>query len=435
MKTAPVYPSEEIYQAAPLEEVFLDESSTKDLKRRYQKVYDGEDAIVAPPRYDRDPPRQRVLRKSRHFRKPGRVTQRFVETLQRMHAMDERPMEELRPEIPDSDCDSDFESAVVVSDATNAGGALVVPDDMWASDDPASQRSLTLPGRVAPKPKPRGARKAKGKASTPVIPQPQAATIAAMVVPDDMWASDDPGSQPNLMPPPKVMPKQKPKVGRKSKERVTTTAAPASNAAKIPARSRQNEPHTTPARRPQARKGTKTPTFRMSEQVEEGASSSPPPTDPRMRLASQAVDLGSQDTEGEEDIDDTEAYLLDSDLRDFIAGDNEHVDVPESSLPSLVLGNVGAGTQAVVRGAKAKRPRRMEKLFTSDPTDVDVVMSSDSDEDGPLQSHTNRKLTRKTTYAVDSASETEVEEDGEDGPALPSRKRVRRVIDEDDEDD
>jgi ATP-dependent DNA helicase MPH1 len=154
-----------------------------------------------------------------------------------------------------------------------------------------------------------------------------------------------------------------------------------------------------------------------------------------MRLASQAVDLGSQDTEGEDEPDDTQAYLLDSDLRDFIAGDDEQIDAPESSLPSLDLGNFGAGTQAVLRSAKkAKRPRKMEKIFTSDLTEVDVAMSSDSDEQVPLQGPTRVKLIKKTTYTVDSASQGE-DESEEDQPALLSRKRIRRVVDEDDEDE
>jgi len=56
----------------------------------------------------------------------------------------------------------------------------------------------------------------------------------------------------------------------------------------------------------------------------EGADSSPPPTDPRMRIGTQGIDLGSEDTEGEDE--DEGLGAISSDLLDFVVeGDEEDV--------------------------------------------------------------------------------------------------------------
>ncbi|KAF2277396.1 P-loop containing nucleoside triphosphate hydrolase protein [Westerdykella ornata] len=372
-KADPVYPSEEIYEAVPLETVLLDEKGMKDLEQRFQTVYDDDDApVVGPLQLDRYPARQRVLSRPKLFRKPGRMRKSFVETLQRMHAMDDRTLESLvRPDVHLSDFEDELGPSAVISDT----------------------------------------------AST---------TAEAMAVDDDMWASDDPPSQPVSKAPPKT----KPAAGRKPKK-TTASKLPASPRAPAPrGRATKSLPESaTPTRRQRGKPSRNTSAYQISELVEEGASSSPPPTDPRMRLASQAIDLGSHDTSGEEDVEDTQAYLNDSFLRSFIADDDEEVDAPESSLPSLNFGP-GKGTQAVVQAAKSKKPRRMEKIFTSDPTDVDVVMSSDSEDETPARGKKMIGLNQRIGYTVDSDEDQE-----DDGRVLPPTKRVRRVIDDDDDDD
>jgi ATP-dependent DNA helicase MPH1 len=361
-KVEPVYPSEELYAVPPLETVLLGEEAMKDLERRYQTVFDDDDApIVADLDFSKDPARQRVASKPRYFRRLGRVSKGFVETLQRMHAMEGKAINDLQPEAHLSEFESDTEDGVVVSDISDVDQGPVLEDGMWASDDPASQPLPKPKAKVVPKRK-SAVDKAPGKISTKAPRKPVAASK-------------------------------------------------------------------TPARQPNAKAGAKTPTYRVSDLVEEGASSSPPPTDPRMRLASQAVDLGSQDTLDDE-IDDTQAYLLDSDLRDFIAGDNEDVDIPDSSLPSLDFG-LGKGTQAVVKDAKRKKPRRVEKLFTSDPTDDGAIVSSDSDDDVPTRVGNGIKASKPIAYTVDSTSEAEED----DEPVLPPRKRVRRIVDDDDDEE
>jgi ATP-dependent DNA helicase MPH1 len=160
----------------------------------------------------------------------------------------------------------------------------------------------------------------------------------------------------------------------------------------------------------------------------EGASSSPPPTDPQMRIASQAETIGSDDTLGADNLQDTQAYRLDSDLVSFIAEDDEDVDmeVPESSLLNTSFAGLGKGTQALVKAGRPKRPKKAEKIFTSDASDDDAIVSSDSDDDVPIRKGGSVHV-GKTVAVVDTESEDEE-------PVVP-KKRARRVIHDDDDDE
>ena len=176
---------------------------------------------------------------------------------------------------------------------------------------------------------------------------------------------------------------------------------------------------------------TKTPTWRISGLAEEGDLSSPPPTDPHMKIASQAETIGSDDSEGAFAPQDTQAYRLDSDLVSFIAEDDENVEDevhPTSSLPGLDLSGIGKGTQAVLQAAQPRRPKKAAKIFTSDISDDDQVVSSDSEDDAPIRPK-NASTVKQRAFMVDSSSEDEVVE-----PPI-SKRRARRVIEDDDEDD
>ncbi|KAF2468267.1 P-loop containing nucleoside triphosphate hydrolase protein [Lindgomyces ingoldianus] len=234
----------------------------------------------------------------------------------------------------------------------------------------------------------------------------------------EIWEDDDPASQPQSKPRTRPGPKQKAKTTPK-------TAAPRSRPPKkAPAATN------SPVRQPTVKAKTKTPTYRLSGFADEGEESSPPPTDPQMRLASQAVSLGSDDTVVDDAIEDTQAYLLDSDLRSFIASDNEDIHVPNSSLPSLDFGGLGKGTQAVVNEAKPKRQKRLVKIFTSDPTDDDAVVSSDSDDNMLIQKEASGRATKRPAFVVDSVTESEGDEE-----AVRLQKRARRPVVDDSEDE
>ncbi|KAF2253195.1 P-loop containing nucleoside triphosphate hydrolase protein [Trematosphaeria pertusa] len=359
-KVTPVYPSEEVVMLLPLESVLLDERAAHDLERRYQTVFDEDDApIVGALDLGRHQAEQRVLSRTHHFRGHGRAAQYFVHTMQRMHEMDHNCEERYRKNLHHSDCEPEPEQNLVVSDTESKP---VVQEDMWADDDPPSQPLPKLKAKPGPKPKA------------------------------------------------KTTPKQAAPRGRPRKNPSATT---------------------TPARQPKANSKasrTETPNWRMSGFAQEGASSSPPPTDPRMRVASQAETIGSDDTVGGDEPQDTQAFRMDSDLVSFIADDDEEIEVPISSLPSLDLAGLGKGTQAVVKASKPKRLRKAEKIFTSDPTDDDALVTSDSDDDVPIGRQRSKGARKAMTFVVDSGSEDDVD----DEPIIP-RRRARRVVDDDDD--
>ena len=370
-KALQVYPSEEVFELPALESVFLDDTAASDLEARYQTVFD-EDVIGALD-LSAHADQQRHLSRTHLFCQHGRATHSFVAMLQRMHDMDDDRIEELQSHLRDSDCASMPQHSAVVSDSEETP---VVPEEMWADDDPASQ----------PLPKPKAKPGPKPKAKAPGVKAPQVKAPLAKPTPA------------------KAPPKPR---GRPRKDLSAATPA------------RQQKPTSEPPNTPL----TKTSEWRMPELAGEAASSSPPPTDPHMRVASQAETIGSDDTQGADDLQDTQAYRLDSDLVSFIAEDDEDVDLelPESSLLNTSSIGMGKGTQAVVKAGRQKRPKRAEKIFTSDATDDDAIVSSDSDDDVPIS-----KGAKVMTFVVDTASE-------EDEPIVP-RKRIRRVIEDDDDD-
>jgi ERCC4-related helicase len=395
---ATVYPREELFAMPTLESVLLGEKATRDLERRFQTVFDDDDApIVSGLDYGRYSERQRVLSRPQLLSTPGRVSRGFVDTMQRMHNMDVDRLEEFKLNLHLSDCESDVDNGIVVPDAEMG---IVITEDMWADDDPLSQE-LRVPkakGKLGPKPKAKSKPKAKANAK----PEPKAKAKA------QPKAKADPPERPKA----KATPKTPAPRGHPRKD--TATVETPVRHAKVQSK--------TPL--------TKTPNWRVSNLAQEGGSSSPPPTDPRFHVASQADTIGSDDTLGDDEIQDTQAYKLDSELASFIVEDGEDVEVPTSSLPSPDLFGVGMGTQAVVKAARPKRVPRREKIFTSDVTDDDAVVSSDSDDDAPIF-RPGVGVTKNSAFVVDSSPDAG--EDDLEELVIP-KKRVRRII-EDDEDE
>ncbi|KAH9879299.1 hypothetical protein J1614_002738 [Plenodomus biglobosus] len=376
----PIYPSEELSEVPSLESVVLDDTAMHDLERRYQTVFDEDDApIIGALDLRHHAERQRVLSYTTHIAGPGRATQAFVATIQRIHDMDSDRLESFKNNLHYSDCESDFGDGYIVSDAEPAPTVNDV-DDPWADDDPASQPLPTVKAKAKPGPKP----KMKAMAKEPDKPE---------------------GKE-------KTTPKTPAPRGRPRKDRL---------AVETPIHQSKTASET-----PQ----TKTPNWRATGLAQEGEESSPPPTDPRFHIASQADTIGSDDTIGEDELQDTQAYLMDSELASFIVEDGD-VEVPVSSLPSLDLFGVGHGTQAIVRAAQPKRTPRREKIFTSDITDDDAVVSSDSDDDVPPVKPGVGTSKKAALIVADSDSEDESEEEER---VLP-RIRQRRVIDDDEDED
>ncbi|KAF2026498.1 P-loop containing nucleoside triphosphate hydrolase protein [Setomelanomma holmii] len=378
--TAPVYPSEELFEIPPLESVLLNDTTTKDLERRFQTVFDDDDApMVNGLDYSRHPERQRMLSQPQLLSAPGRASRALVNTMQRIHAINAERLDRFKELLHHSDCESGPDNDML---ASNTETRPVIREDMWADDDdPGSQvkpvaKAKSKPG---PKAKPKTAPKSKAPLKPKASPKPKQVAKA---------------------PTPRGRPRK------------STTAA------QTPKRQSKDNSETP---------RTKTPNWRDSGLAEEGDASSPPPTDPRFHIASQADTIGSDDTIGEDEPQDTQAYKLDSELASFIVEDGEDVDALTSSLPSLDMFGVGKGTQAIVKAARPKRPPKAAKIFTSDPTDDDAVVSSDSDEDVPPVKP-GAGASKKLAFVVGSAS------GDEDAPVVP-RQRARRVIDDDEDDE
>lgn len=150
----------------------------------------------------------------------------------------------------------------------------------------------------------------------------------------------------------------------------------------------------------------KQPQRRVMDEVGEGASSSPPPTDPRMRFRSQAIDLGTQDTDGE---DEEEDLLADSELADFVADDAEPIETVSSSFPSV-------------------KATRRTKLFTSSPKDHE---GSDDDELPDISQLVQKKKPGPARKEASKSIMADSEEEGEDAePAMRQPVKRRRVIDD-----
>lgn len=405
-KAALVYPSEEVLELPSLESVYLDEPASQDLQHRYGRVFEEDDESISALNLRAHPDHQRILSGTHNFPGHGRATHAFVRTVQRMHNMDDDRLDDFQSKIRVEDW-KEMPPNVVVSDEDTTP----VITDMWVDDDPASQPLQQAKAKAKPR------------------PTPKARVAPKLVESEDMWADEDPLTQP--LSKAKAKTKAEPKAKARAKPVSKATASP-----KQPApcgRPRKDATATTTPTRPLKRKSsiTEIHTWQDSGLADEGEESSPPPTDPRMRIASQAETIGSEDSEGAFGPQDTQAYRLDSDLVSFIAEDDENVDLPPtSSLPGHSFSGLGKGTQAVLKAAQAKRPKKAQKIFTSDISDDDAVVSSDSDDDAPLGT-SKAAASNARAFVNDSASE--IEDDEDDEPVIP-RKRARRVV-EDEEDD
>ncbi|KAH6638304.1 hypothetical protein C7974DRAFT_333328 [Boeremia exigua] len=378
-KKAPVitYPSEEAIEIPSFESVLLNEIETNDLERRFQTVYDDDDApMVSALDLGQYADHQRTLTKTHLLSISGRNTRDFVAMMQRVHDMDTNRVESFKQNLHLADYESDsLDSNSLIADTA---ARPAIRDDMWADDDPASQEIVKS--------------KAKSKAKPKAAPKPKA----------------KPESQPKAK-----VPLEAPAArGRPRKEAATVIAA------YTPVR-----PSNVILQTPQ----TRTPDWGVSALAAEGEGSSPPPTDPRFRIASQADTIGSQDSMAGMEAEDNSLWRLDSDLQSFIVDSTVvEEEVPASSLPNLDFNGLGKATQAMIRSAtKTKRPARAEKLFTSDVTDNDAVVSSDSDNDAPLLDP-GKGATRKHICVIDSS---------EVSSPVKQRKRARRVVLDDDDDD
>ncbi|KAL1794750.1 hypothetical protein ACET3X_006566 [Alternaria dauci] len=167
--TAPAYPSQTVFEMPPLDAVLLDDVAAQDLERRYQTVFDDDDApMVDVLDLGKFPERQRTLPYKNGRIGPGRVTRAFAGTLQRMYDMDTDRLEKFQRNLHYSDCESGADDGFIVPDMEVAP---VIPDnileDMWEDDQPASQGLPITKTKAKPGPKPKAKAPAKPKEKAP----------------------------------------------------------------------------------------------------------------------------------------------------------------------------------------------------------------------------------------------------------------------------
>ena len=151
-----------------------------------------------------------------------------------------------------------------------------------------------------------------------------------------------------------------------------------------------------------------TRTFEANDDEMEAPESSAPQSSARMRLPSQAVDLGSYDTSGEDAVEGEPS----SELRDFVVDDDEQLGTQTSSLPPV----------SQVTGTNAKE--RREPVRRHDWGEVD--MESDSD----LPETVNLVQTRLTDPEMRLGDNVDDARDSADVAQGPKRKR--RVVEDSD---
>jgi ATP-dependent DNA helicase MPH1 len=318
-KTGP--PTDEIEDVPLLGEVLLSDAQKRELELQYQSVVgNDEDLIIAKPRMDQHPLRQRRLGKTKYVAH-GRASKSLAEVLIRMSSIDEYSVQEQDGLFKDSYLQPEDIGRTIVNDE--------------------EEKVIELDEQ--PIPRPRG--------------RPPGKTAAAR------------------------------------KPSATTTRKPAR----------------APARKAAPKKSR---TLVSTALAMEADASSPPPSSPSMARATQGINIGSMDTDFEDDGDNGD-YADDSDLADFVVDDAEPIALVDSSLPSP--------SAVFKKGTKKSAPVFMSQLSgVGSSQDLPDVI----DLFGPSGRTQKQKQTQGSSPVVDIAKEK------------ASNRAVRRrriVSDEDDE--
>ena len=150
----------------------------------------------------------------------------------------------------------------------------------------------------------------------------------------------------------------------------------------------------------------------------EGAESSPEPTPANMRIGTQGIDLGSNDTSGEEDEEEP-----DSELEAFVAGSDDPIEMLSSSLPD---------TQH--RSAAPQKGGRLKARAKTMP----ILMESDDEDGGGESDEVLEESRAVVVYLEDDDGVVEVSDvDDDDAPvaAVGGRSKKRRVVQDSDSDE
>jgi len=396
---------QELAPIPTLDKVLLTQVQQKELSRKFRdKVVDEyNDAPVTLPRLDQHPAHQRRATKIAAVGH-GQASLGLVNVLNRMHNTTNA-----RASILDS-----LSKRQDLDELCGGHERIVIGAEDGKSNRPTS--------------------KAAGKATKKAPVKPRKKSAASVVQVD---SNDDlPGTP--------VTAAKKPRAPRKpaapkAKPPPTITHINSEDDIDLPAPPPQKKPRGRP------KKATTQPRTTSNYNDDamdaaEGADSSPPPTDPRMRIGTQGIDLGSEDTEGEDE--DEGLGVISSDLLDFVVeGDEEDVLAEAPLLTSSMEvaqprrasqggrgrrlarrgeGDVGAGRRVAKDLRWGSEADEEEAEGARDDQRVDEVLEIDDDDD-------------------DDGDDGDVVEDSDELPELRSAfgqtrrglgKRQRRIIDD-----
>ncbi|KAK4629647.1 ATP-dependent DNA helicase mph1 [Fulvia fulva] len=264
-------PEPEAATLPSLPSVFLEDGLLQELLERYAQTAGVEgDGIIAPPNALRFPEKYRSLGPTKHVRH-GRAARLVENAMKAIHGVDAESV-------------SRMEAALQMSDLEDAGPArvrLVSPEP----EGPATAR--IVPDITAGKKPPIRVR------LSATAPKPRGRPRKAPPPPPDPAASD---SEPELPRPPPLAP-------------------PAIQVEKPRGRPRKKQPLQR--------------AVSYGSAAGEGADSSPEPTPADMRIGTQGIDLGSNDTSGEDDEEEP-----DSDDLAFMAHTSDPIEMASSSQPA-----------------------------------------------------------------------------------------------------
>lgn len=370
-----------------LDEVLLTQAQQQELSRKYRDkaVDEYNDAPVTMPRLDQHSAYQRkstVIAAVKH----GQGSHSLVGLLNRMHNTTSSRVATLDTLSKTQDLDD------LCGDESRVIGNTSLSEQRVTGAVKKSAVSTKKPG---------------GRTKKSIAPAPI------------QVESDD--DLPDVIVPP---PQKKPR-GRPRKTSAAIAAENPDSELELPQRNPQKKARGRP-------KKNATPRFRTANvqamDAMEGVSSSPPATDPRMRIGTQGIDLGSEDTEGED-----EEEVLDSDLRDFIVEGEEEEDENEGPLLTSSI-EVPRAQQSRKRGLE----RKVEAIFSAESDDDIVGADNDDDDDGDeldmmvddddadsdALPELSRMITQKSTKSRTNTGAARTT------PGKEQTKRKRRVIED-----
>ncbi|KAI9684562.1 MAG: 3'-5' DNA helicase [Bathelium mastoideum] len=198
---------------------------------------------------------------------------------------------------------------------------------------------------------------------------------------------------------------QSPPAARKAQQRQRKTPV---RKKKSPAKTKRTQPPTPQPTRRRGRPRKTAATFEVDADDMDAPESSAPQSSARMRLPSQAVDLGSDDTSGEDAVEGEPS----SELRDFVVDDDAEVEVDEEDEDGLGTETESLPTMSQLMGTSGERDgggadgednfSEVERLVQTRITDPEMMGRRD-DDDVMRQASSPRQGPKRKRHVVEDS--------------------------------